>query len=71
MLTPLHPTARDKMQQRPLDILIAEREIAGMGLNLDCLMKTGLPISGFSSFVEMLRFRDIASSFDSNGGAAA
>jgi hypothetical protein len=53
-----------------------------MGLNVDCLMKSGLPISG-SSFVEMFQVHNIeqmpkeisafalAVSFNSKGGAAA
>ena len=50
---------------------MAGREISGrldMGLNVDCLTKSGLPISGSG---ERFRVRSVAIFFDSNGSAPA
>ena len=59
------------MRSNDLDILIAGREISGrrdMELNVDCLTKSGLPISGVA---EMFRVGSVSIFFDSNGSAAA
>ena len=50
---------------------MAGREISGrldMGLNVDCLTKSGLPISGSG---EMFRVRSVAIFLDSKRSAAA